>query len=139
MTEPLPAGFVHPDPIDAFEVARQAADQRSAEECARDGFERQPLPAGRGGLIVHRWALGFQLGPWASPDHAFGWKIVISEPEVLDLEARSRMLSGHMVWRLDDTRLTMTTLLRYEMRRMGSAVWAVLGTPSLRTQRPRTS
>jgi hypothetical protein len=78
-------------------------------------------------LLVHRWILGFRLGPWASPDHIFGWKIATSEPELLHLEARSKLLSGHMVWRLHDTRLVMTTFLRYEMQRTGSVVWAALG------------
>jgi hypothetical protein len=52
---------------------------------------------------------------------------VTSEPEILHLEARSKLLNGHMVWRLDRERLMMTTFLQYEMSRTASVVWAVLG------------
>jgi hypothetical protein len=77
-------------------------------------------------LFLHRWVLGFPLGPWSSPEHVFGWPIVTSEPELLHLEARSTLLTGHMVWRLDE-RLVMTTFLQYERRRAAPVVWAVLG------------
>ena len=127
VTEEPPSPLTSPDYADAFEVARQQADRRSAERWARDGFERLSLPARRSVLLAHRWVLGFHLGPWASPDHVFGWKIATSEPELLHLEAQSRLFGGHMVWRLHDTRLVMTTFLRYEMRTTASVVWAALG------------
>jgi hypothetical protein len=127
VTEKPPSAVASPDYADAFEVARRPTDRRSAERWARDGFERLPVAARRSGLLAHRWILGFRLGPWASPDHVFGWWIATSEPELLHLEARSTLLSGHMVWRQHDTRLVMTTFLRYEMHRTASVVWAVLG------------
>jgi hypothetical protein len=112
---------------DAFTVARSQTDRRSAEQWARGGFGRLPLPARQSVLLLHRWVLGFPLGPWSSPDHVFGWRIVKSEPELLHLEARSPLLTGHMVWRLGPERLMMTTFLQYERRRAAPAVWAVLG------------
>jgi hypothetical protein len=127
VTEKPPSAVASPDYADAFEVARKQADRRWAERWARDGFERLPVAARRSALLAHRWILGFHLGPWASPDHVFGWRIAASEPELLHLEAHSRLLSGHMVWRLHDTRLVMTTFLRYEMHTTASAVWAALG------------
>jgi hypothetical protein len=78
-------------------------------------------------LLLHRWVLGFTLGPWSSPQHVFGWRIVTSEPALLHLEARSTLLTGHMVWRLHHERLVMTTFFQYERHRTASAVWAVLG------------
>jgi hypothetical protein len=127
VTEPAPLAIGSPDYADAFEVARSAADQRSAERWARDGFEGLPTASRRAALLIHRRILGFSLGPWDSPDHVFGWRIATSEAELLHLETRSRLLSGHMVWRLHDARLVMTTFLRYEMRMTAAAVWAVLG------------
>jgi len=102
-------------------------DRRSAEQWARDGFERLPVTIRRSGLLIHRWILGFRLGPWISSDHVFGWRIVTSEPELLHLEAQSKLLSGHMVWRLHDERLAMTTFLQYERRRTAPVVWAAIG------------
>jgi hypothetical protein len=125
--EQPPSTVASPDYADAFEVARNPTDQRSAEQWARDGFERLPVTIRRSLLLIHRWILGFRLGPWASPSHVIGWRIVTSEPELLHLEARSRLLNGHMVWRLDHERLVMTTFLQYERRRTASMVWAVLG------------
>ncbi|HXV05532.1 MAG TPA: hypothetical protein VFP23_06460 [Solirubrobacterales bacterium] len=127
VTEKPPAAIASPDYADAFEVARRPADRRSAERWARDGFERLPVAGRRSGLLAHRWILGFRLGPWVSPDYVFGWGIAASEPELLRLEARSTLFSGHMVWRLHDSRLMMTTFLRYEMHRTASVVWAALG------------
>jgi hypothetical protein len=116
-----------PDYADAFEVIGSPTDKRSAEQWARDGFERLPVNARRSVLLIHRWILGFSLGPWTSPDHVFGWRIATSEPELLHLEARSALLNGHMMWRLRGDRLVMTTFLQYERRRTASAVWAVIG------------
>ncbi len=127
VSETPPSTVASPDYEDAFEVTRNPTDRRSAEQWARDGFERLPVTARQSLLLVHRWILGFRLGPWASPDHVLGWRIVTSEPELLHLEARSTLLSGHMVWRLHHERLVMTTSLQYKKRRMARAVWAVLG------------
>ena len=127
VSEPPPSSIAALDYADAFEVARRPRDRRSAERWARDGFEGLPVATRRSLLAVHRWILGFRLGPWTSPGHVFGWRIVTSEPELLHLEARSTLLSGHMVWRLHHEQLVMSTLLQYEMRRTASAVWAVLG------------
>jgi hypothetical protein len=127
VSEPRPSTIASPDYADAFEVTRSPTDRRSAEQWARDGFERLPVSVRRSGLLIHRRILGFCLGSWASSNHVFGWRIVTSEPELLHLEARSTLLSGHMVWRLHHERLVMTTFLRYEMRRTASVVWAVIG------------
>ena len=127
VSETPPSTAVSPDYADAFEVKRSPADRRSAEQWARDGFERLPVTISRSGLLVHRWILGFHLGPWGSSNHVFGWRIVTSEPELLHLEARSTLLSGHMVWRLHHERLVMTTFLQYEMGRRAPVVWAVIG------------
>ncbi len=126
VTEALP-GAASPDYADAFAVGRRSADGRSAERWARDGFGRLPRFTREGGLLAHRLPLGFDLGPWNSPHHVFGWRIAASEPELLHLEARGRWLSGHMLWRLGEARLTMSTFVRYEMPLTGRAVWTTLG------------
>ena len=127
VSEAPPSTVASPDYADAFEVTRSPTDRRSAEQWARDGFEDLPVTMRRPLLLIHRWILGFRLGPWASPEHVLGWRIVTSEPELLHLEARSALLNGHMVWRLHSERLVMTTFLQYEKRRTASVVWAVIG------------
>jgi hypothetical protein len=125
--EPPPPAAGAPDYADAFAVARRPGDDRSAEAWARGGFDRIPPLTREAGLLTHRIALGFRLGPWASPEHVFGWRIVSSEPEVLHLRARSGWLRGDMVWRLGEARLVMTTFVGYEMPRVGSLVWGAIG------------
>jgi hypothetical protein len=127
VTEMPQPGTGKPDYADAFAVARTVTDGRSAERWARDGFERLHWTLRRPALLAHRWILGFHLGPWDSADHVFGWRVATSELDLLHLEARSRLFSGDMVWRLYDSRLVMTTFLRFEKRRTGSAIWTVVG------------
>jgi hypothetical protein len=126
-SEKPPSAVASADYADAFAVTRSPTDRRSAEQWARDGFERLPVTIRQSGLLIHHWILGFRLGPWASPEHVFGWRIVTSEPELLHLEGRSTLLSGHMVWRLHQEQLVMTTFLHYEMRTTAPMVWAAIG------------
>jgi hypothetical protein len=127
VSEKPPSTVASSDYADAFEVTRSPTDRRSAEQWARDGFERLPVTTRRSLLLVHRWILGFRLGPWSSSNHVLGWRIVTSEPELLHLEARSTLMNGHMVWRLHHERLVMSTFLQYEMPRTAPVVWAVIG------------
>jgi hypothetical protein len=126
-TETLSPLVASADYVDAFEVARNPTDRRSAEQWARDGFGSLPEATRRPLLLTHRWILGFRLGPWSSSDHILGWRIMTSEPELLHLEARSYLFRGHMLWRLHPDRLTMTTLLDYEVPGVAPAIWGVVG------------
>jgi hypothetical protein len=116
-----------PDYADAFEIETDRLDARSAEQVARVGFQRLPWVLRRATLLVHRWVLGFRLGPWSSPEHIFGWSIVTSRPDLLHLEARSPLMVGHMLWRIDDRRLVMSTFLHYKRRTVAPLVWAIIG------------
>lgn len=127
VAEDPPSPGALPDYADAFEIEKSKSDTRSAERCARDGFERLPLAARQSALFLHRRVLGFPLGPWSSPEHVFGWRIVSTRREFLHLEARSTLLTGHMVWRTEQEQLVMSTFLYYQQRRSASVVWAMLG------------
>lgn len=127
VTESAPSADVTPDYADAFEIARGKTDGRSAEQWARDGFDRLSLSSRRLGMLAHRHLLGFRLGPWSSPDHIFGWRVVTSEHDVLHLEAKGELMEGHMVWRVLDDRMLMTTFVKHHKRRMSAAVWAFAG------------
>lgn len=115
------------DYADAFEISRRQSDKRSPERWARDGFENLPLKSRRSGMFAHRHLLGFRLGPWSSPDHIFGWRIAESRPDVLRLEAKGKIMEGHMIWRLKDDRLVMTTFVRYSKPKLAAGIWAFAG------------
>jgi hypothetical protein len=127
VTEHPPFADTRPDYADAFEIGRSKSDKRSAEKWARDGFAKLRLSSRRSGMFAHRHLLGFRLGPWTSPDHIFGWRIVTSQPNVLHLEARGDLMDGHMIWRVEDERVVMTTFVRYKKRQMAALVWRIAG------------
>jgi hypothetical protein len=98
----------------AFAVPRQAADRRSAEQWARDVFERAPAAMRSFVLLGWKYGLGFRLGPPSSPTHVLGWKIASSSPEAISLALQSPLVSAHKLVRVDRTRVVMTTFVRYE-------------------------
>lgn len=127
VTESFPAAGGSPDYADAFEIGRNPSDNRHAEQWARAGFESLPLRSRQSGMFAHRHLLGFQLGPWSSSEHIFGWHITESQPDVLHLEAKGNIMDGHMIWRLQDDRLVMTTFVKYNKPKLAAAIWAFAG------------
>ena len=127
VAESLSVSDGNPDYADAFEIGRNPSDKRHAERWARDGFEKLPLKSRRSGMLAHRHLLGFRLGPWSSPDHIFGWHIAESLPDVLHLEAKGKIMDGHMIWRLKGDRLVMTTFVKYNKPRLAACIWAFAG------------
>ena len=97
------------------------------ERWARDGFEHLPPPTRRSGLLAHRYLLGFNLGPWSAPGYIFGWRIAESRPDFLRLEAKSSLMDGTMLWRLQGNRLVMTTFVKYNKPGLAAWVWALAG------------
>jgi hypothetical protein len=127
VSEAVPFADGIADYADAFEISRNQSDKRHPERSARDGFGNLPLKSRWSGMFAHRHVLGFRLGPWSSPDHIFGWRIVESEPDVLRLEAKGKIMAGHMVWRLKADRLVMTTFVKYSKPRLAAGIWALAG------------
>jgi len=121
---PFPAAS--PGYVDAFAVRRDSSDGRPAEQWARDIFEGAPRPVHYLGLFVWRRLLGFHLGPLSSPDHIMGWRIVTSQPELVHFEARSHLVLGHLVVRIRDDEVVMTTFIHYEKRMAATVVWEIL-------------
>lgn len=127
VTEAFPGSHGQPDYADAFEINRSQSDKRDPEQWARDGFGNLPLKTRRSGMFAHRHILGFRLGPWASPGHIFGWRIAESRPDVLRLDAKGKIMEGHMIWRLKDDHLVMTTFVKYKKPKLAAAIWAIVG------------
>ncbi len=114
------------DYADAFEIGRDPADPRSAEDWARAGLDHLSFPSQPFGRLAHRFLLGFRLGPASSPAHVFGWPIASSAPDQLHLRATGRLMTGHMVWQREPDRLVWTTSLEFHQP-TAAGVWAVLG------------
>lgn len=107
-----------------FQVRPIDAEARTPEQWARTVLEGVP-PAVRWYLVFGwRFGLGLRLGPQPSPSHVLGWKIVRSTPDAIILEVQSSLLTAHNVLQVKDTRVLLTTFVRYE-RRSAAAVWSV--------------
>jgi hypothetical protein len=127
VVESFPVPGSRPDYADAFEILRSPSDKRNPERWARSGFDKLPPKSRRSGMLAHRYLLGFRLGPWESSGHIFGWHIAESTPELLHLEAKGNIMEGHMIWRLEDERLVMTTFLKYNIPVLAAGIWAFAG------------
>ncbi len=117
------------DYADAYAIELRQPDSRTAEDFVRCALEQASPPIRRTIRIAHRYLLRLRLGPPSSPDHLFGWKIVVSTPEVVRLEAVSPLLGRAVLVgrRVDSTGMRLTTCIKFHRRAVGGAIWAVVG------------
>jgi hypothetical protein len=123
-SEPL-VGERHYDYADSFRVKLTQSDSRSPEELFRSGLQhagwvRMLVP------VVHRYVLGFRLGPQSSPTHIVGWRIIESKPDVVALEAVSPLAQGMIVGRNVGGDSIFSTYLFYARPSAARLVWAVV-------------
>ncbi|GAA3471292.1 hypothetical protein [Nonomuraea roseola] len=111
-----------PDYVDLFTIVTGAAAPRSPEQWARAAFEDV---AGLKGQFIWRVLLGLRLQRRTSPTCVAGWKIAERGDRWLRLEARSWMLTGHLVIIVEDEEVSLGTFLRYD-RPMARRVWTPL-------------
>ena len=113
---------------DAFEIRVPEPDARSAEQFARCALEQAPWPVRWIVRTAHRHLLRARLGPSSSPDHVFGLKILMSEPDVIHLEAESPLLRGVIVGRrVDPTCRVITTYVFYTRPAAARVLWTIAG------------
>jgi hypothetical protein len=125
--EPLLDGGRY-DYADAFEIHVPEPDTRTAEQWVRRGLEGAPSALRGGVVVVHRYLLGFRLGPLSAPDHVLGWRIVTSQPDVVLLEAVSPLGRGVIVGRRPDPGSTVLTTFLFRTRPVPARIiWAFLG------------
>jgi hypothetical protein len=112
---------------DAFEVTVDESDARTAEEVMRTGLSKVAPVRFSALLMAHRHMLGFRLGPASAPDHAMGWRVVTSEPDLCRLEADGPRMAGTMVLRrVDPVTMRLTTFVRYRQP-IARIIWAIAG------------
>jgi len=66
------------------------------------------------------------LGSLSAADHALGWRIVASEPDVVRLAAAGPLLRGVIVARRRGTAVTVSTFVTYE-HPVATLVWRLVG------------
>ena len=108
------------DYADHFTLAT-AADA-TPEQWARAMFGDVPSIAEQ---LIWRGLLQLRLGPGRSPATVAGWRIGGHGPDWIRLEAASWFLTGNLIVRTADGRVSLSTVLRYD-RRLGHRVWPPL-------------
>jgi hypothetical protein len=71
-----------------------------------------------------RFVLGLRLARPPSPSDVLGWRIVESEPHIVTLAAKSRLLSARNVVRRQHQQITWITAVDFESR-AGQVLWSV--------------
>jgi hypothetical protein len=115
-------GDYHHNYSDSFEAPIAAHDERSPEGWARAEFEQAPAPVRWLLVIGFRYGLGLRLGSRASPERVLGWKIVDRQADSITIESRSWFLTSRLVFRTERSRVTQSTLVRYD-RRIAAIIW----------------
>ncbi len=126
VTELPPHSIGSVDYVDAFEIDRDPSDTRTAEESTRSAFDHPPSILRSSVLSVHRHVLRFELGPWSSPEHIIGWRVIRREPEAIHIETQGTLMSGHLVVRTTTKTVTVTTFIHYNRPLVGKVVWAAV-------------
>jgi hypothetical protein len=123
--EPLLEGARH-DYADTFVARLAEPDTRTAEEWARAGLEAAPGPVRRLILIAHRRVLRFRPATGSPAGTVLGWAVVVSEPDVVLLEASGPLMRGVIVGRrTEPTVAELSTFLCYS-KPWVRVVWAVV-------------
>ncbi|MFJ6610416.1 DUF2867 domain-containing protein [Streptomyces sp. NPDC091289] len=110
------------DYADVFTLSTDASADTTAELWARALFGDVPSPAER---LIWRGFLGLRLSRGRSPDTVAGWRIAERGEDWIRLEAASWFLTGNLVVRAADGRVSLGTFLRYD-HRLARAVWTPL-------------
>ncbi len=118
------------DYASAFAVSVPDAGARSAEQWARSVFEGAPVVLRWFLILGWKVVLRLRLGPRNSPDHVLGWRIAANTPQTATrqtttLQAASSLVTAHKVLVVDDGRVTVTTMVRYE-RPLARLVWSAI-------------
>jgi len=99
-----------PDYVDVSTVASGVAD-RSPEEWARSAVEGVS-PWGR--LVAWRVLCGLRLESQPSPEHLAGWRITGRGDSWIRMEASSWFMTAHIVFHVDEGRVSFATFVCYD-------------------------
>ena len=116
------------DYADAFEIRAPELQGQSAEDLARLIVQEASPPVLWIIRVAHRHLLRFRLGPFSSPDHILGWKIVRRDRDTLVIEADSPLLRGVIVGRkTEQTCSVVTTYVFYKRPALGRILLMIAG------------
>jgi hypothetical protein len=106
----------------ALALALPRDDAHSTEQWARACLEELPVALRWLVILGWRFLLGLRLGARPSSDHVLGWKVIRSLPDETVLTVRSPLLTAHLVFRRDGSRLVWSTFVQYD-RSIAAFIW----------------
>ena len=117
-----------PDYADCFEVTLREPDGRTAEEWARAALEGMPPALRALVLLAHRRVLRLRLGPLEGTDHVLGWRVVTSQPDLVQLVAEGSLLRGVILGRrTGPTTAVIRTAVFFRARPAARLTWVLVG------------
>ena len=126
--EPDPLVVGSPDYADAFEIAVDPDDPRSAEDFARDALTGAPPLVYWTIYLAHRFVVRFDLGPRRSPAHIIGWTVTHRDPDAVRLETDGPIARGVIVGRRPEpTRTMVTTSVFFKIRPLARTLMPLVG------------
>jgi hypothetical protein len=111
--------LAEPDYVDVFTLSG-GIPERTPEEWARVMIDKV---AGLGGQFIWRVLLGLRLQ--SAPERVGGWALAARGADHVRLEAKSPLMTAHLVVRADAERVTLATVIRYDSR-PAALVWGPL-------------
>ena len=108
-----------PDYVDLFTATASDATDKSPEQWARATVEGV-APWAR--FVAWRVLCGLRVEPLPSPDSLAGWKIADRGDRWIRMEASSSFMTAHIVFHVDEKRVSFATFVRYD-RPMAALVW----------------
>jgi hypothetical protein len=118
-----PAGVA--DYASSFAVDVPLADARTPEQWARHTLEGAPLALRWFVLLGWRVVLRLRLAPRGAAGSIMGWRVSATTPDTITLEVGSSLVTARKVLTVEQNRVSMTTLVRYE-RALGRVLWSVI-------------
>lgn len=113
------------DYADAFELRTDRPDQHTAEEWVRAGLEQSGTAVRALIRFVHGRVARFELHD--GPSTILGWRLLLSEDDVLHMRTDGPMLRAEIVARrTSPTSAVLATFLFYKRRSTG-LLWLVIG------------
>jgi hypothetical protein len=111
-----------PDYVDLFVATAPEATRTPPEAWARIAMDGAPA---LGRFVAWRVLCGLRLHAQPSPDHVAGWKITGRGEHWIRTEARSRLMTAHIVFATEESRVSFATFIRYD-RPIAAWTWGVV-------------
>lgn len=115
------------DYADAFEARLTSDDGRSAEAWARAGLEGAPAWMRAIIVVAHRQVLRFRPDCGPPAEQILGWRITMSDPDVVRLETGGPLIHALLVARKTEPAAARVATFLWFQHPAADALWTAVG------------